>query len=114
MNRNYFVAVFSVFVVCSCTNDSIDDLTQPADVVTYTNQVRAIIETNCIGCHGNTSPLGNLSLTNYNQTKNNINNIIDRIQRPQGATGMMPLGQTRLPEGSISIIKKWRDDGLIE
>jgi len=98
----------------SCSNDSILDLTEPVDVVTYNGQVKFIIETNCAGCHGETNPQGNLSLITYNQTKNNINNILDRIQRPQGATGMMPSGLARLPESTISMIEKWKDDGLIE
>lgn len=91
-----------------------NDLIKIPDTVTYTNSVKAIIDANCIGCHGNSNPLANLSLTNYNQVKAEIDDVIDRIERAQGAQGMMPQSGTRLPQSSIDIIKKWRDDGLIE
>ena len=91
-----------------------NDLINVPDTVTYNNSIKAIIDANCIACHGNSNPLANLSLTNFNQVKEEVGNIIERIERQQGAQGMMPQSGARLPKSSINIIKKWRDDGSIE
>ena len=114
MKGKYVIFTLNVLQFWSCTTHSINDLSQPNDIVTYNGQIKLIFEANCISCHGNFNPQGNLSLTNYIQVKNNINNIIDRIQRPQGSLGMMPSGLTRLSEPAITAVIKWRDGGLIE
>jgi mono/diheme cytochrome c family protein len=113
MKKIFFFFTF-LFLISSCANDSENDLINVPDTVTYNNSVKAIIDANCIACHGNSSPAANLSLTNYNQVADSVDDIIDRIERPQGAQGMMPQSGTRLPQSSIDIIKKWRDDGLDE
>jgi hypothetical protein len=113
MKKVFFFITF-LFHFTSCTNDSENDLINVPDTVTYNNSVKAIIDANCIGCHGNTNPLANLSLTNFSQVQEEVDNIIERIELPQGTTGLMPQSGTRLPQNSIDIIKKWRDDGLNE
>jgi mono/diheme cytochrome c family protein len=113
MKKIFFFFTF-LFLISSCANDSENDLINVPDTVTYNNSVKAIIDANCIGCHGNTNPLANLSLTNFSQVQEEVDNIIERIELPQGTTGLMPQSGTRLPQNSIDIIKKWRDDGLNE
>jgi hypothetical protein len=114
--KKVFYFITFLFHFTSCTNDSENDLINVPDTVTYNNSVKAIIDANCIACHGNSSPAANLSLTNYNQVADadTVDNIIERIELPQGTTGLMPQSGTRLPQNSIDIIKKWRDDGLNE
>jgi mono/diheme cytochrome c family protein len=113
MKKIFFFFTF-LFLISSCANDSENDLINVPDTVTYNNSVKAIIDANCIGCHGNTNPLANLSLTNFSQVQEEVDSIIERIELPQGTTGLMPQSGTRLPQNSIDIIKKWRDDGLNE
>ena len=101
----------------SCENNSPDDLIEgniPANV-TYTNDVRAIIQSNCIVCHQEPPQNGApMPLTNLEKVRQAIieRGLIDRISRPQGAEGMMPNGGTRLPQNKIDIIIKWRDQGF--
>ncbi|MCG2610495.1 hypothetical protein LZZ90_03115 [Flavobacterium sp. SM15] len=40
--------------------------------------------------------------------------LIDRISLPQGTQGMMPNGETRLPQYQINQIIAWRDAGFPE
>ena len=102
----------------SCTNHSEDDLIIKADIssdVTYTSNVKSIIDNNCLNCHGSTNPNAGLSLTNYDQVKQAVLNsgLIDRISRPAGDPQLMP--QTgKLPQQTIDIIIKWNTDGLLE
>ena len=102
----------SVFIT-SCSSNSTDDLVGPIPVnVTYENDVKEIIESNCISCHQeppiNGAPM---SLADFESVKQAVlsRGLIDRISRDQGSEGMMPLGGMKLPQNKIDIIVKWRD-----
>jgi len=79
---------------------------------TYNATVKALIQNNCGSCHGSGGPQTNY--TNYNNAKNNIDEILRRINLAQGAPGMMPNGGTKLSQTTINQIQKWKDDGLTE
>jgi hypothetical protein len=107
------------FVAFGCTNDSTSDLIsdEPIENVTYTENVRTIINNNCIICHG-TNPANGapMPLTTYEAVKEAVQNrgLLDRISREQGAPGMMPNGGTRLPQNLIDLIVQWNAQGLQE
>lgn len=109
----------ALLLLCSCENDSPADLTYPIpeETITYTEYVRTIINNNCIICHGTTPANGApMPLTTYAAVKDAVEHrgLLDRISRPQGASGMMPNGGTRLPQSQIDIINAWAADGLQE
>lgn len=108
------ISLALVSVACeSRTYEEISDKTPVAELVTYNKDVKPIIDANCISCH---SPTGSASFqpwTNYGQVKNNIDKIIDRIGRPIGDPQKMPQGGSLSPT-QISIITKWKADGLTE
>ncbi|WP_415328962.1 c-type cytochrome [Chryseobacterium sp. MMS23-Vi53] len=106
----YLISSAVVFVACeSRTYEEISDATPITEQVTYTKDIKPIIDANCISCH---SP-GAQALTNYSQVKNNIDNIIDRISRPNGDPGKMPQGGSLSPT-QINMFTKWKADGLTE
>jgi|SRR6218665_12088 len=114
--------VFSVFCAIlqlSCSNESTSDLIgdPPIDAITYENSVKSIMDNNCISCHGTTPTNGApMSLTTYANVKDAVLNrsLLDRISRNQGASGMMPLGSTRLPQDKINQINTWASEGFQE
>lgn len=111
----YIVFLFSI----SCSNHSEDDLTIPKVLTTtkYFQDVKPIIDNNCISCHGATPSNGApMSLVTYAQVKDAVESgvLIDRISRSQGAAGMMPSQGTRLPQATIDLIIDWNTDGLLE
>ncbi|MEC3877720.1 c-type cytochrome [Chryseobacterium salviniae] len=106
----YIISSAILLIACeSRTYEEISDNTPVAENVTYNKDVKAIIDANCVSCH---SP-GVLALTNYTEVKNNIDNIIDRISRPNGDPLKMPQGGSLSPS-QINIITKWKTDGLSE
>lgn len=115
-----FTVLSGFLLLTGCTNDSDSDLldnSANSEPVTYTNAVKSIITNNCISCHGTIPSNGApMSLMTYADVKNAVLNrgLIDRISRPQGADGMMPLGGTRLPQSSINKITEWNTNGLVE
>ncbi|GAB0155428.1 hypothetical protein CHRYSEOSP005_06890 [Chryseobacterium sp. Alg-005] len=106
----YISSLAITLIACeSRTYEEISDNTPIVEKVTYNKDVKPIVEANCVGCH---SP-GPQALTNYDQVKQNIDNILDRIQRPNGDPGKMPQGGA-LSQTQINIFIKWKADGLVE
>ncbi|MDW7692245.1 cytochrome c [Flammeovirgaceae bacterium SG7u.111] len=79
--------------------------------VTFAANVKTIIENNCSSCHTTGSQP---QFIDYQTAKNNVDNILDRIQREQGEGGFMPQGRSKLPQDDIDAIKLWKADGLKE
>lgn len=113
-----YLPLFLLAFLSGCSNNSTDDLVVlNTQQVRYNTQIRQIIESNCIACHQdppiNFAPM---RLTTYEDVKNAVltRGLIDRISRPQGATGMMPSGGTRLPQAVIDQIVQWQNEGFAE
>ena len=113
-----YSALLASLLLCGCSENSTDDLIgiNPG-AVKYNDQVKNIINTNCIVCHQNPPINGApMRLTTYDDVKNAVltRGLIDRISRPQGAPGMMPNGGTRLPQALINQIITWQNEGFAE
>lgn len=107
-----------IFVLYSCANDSEEDLIDQMpmpQLITYNDNIKAIIDNNCINCHSDPPVNGApYSLMDYNAVKNNVASIINRISLQQGQGGLMPLGGARLPQNIIDEVVQWQTDGLFE
>lgn len=109
----YLLILSSAAILAACdsrTYEEISDNTPIILPVSYTADVKPIVDNNCTGCHsaGSFKPL-----VTYDQVKNNIDGILDRIQRPNGDPGKMPKGGS-LSATQINIFIKWKADGLTE
>ena len=112
----YFMTLLLSNSFCACSNDSEDDMQNP-DPITYTNDVKAIIDANCLNCHSDPPTNGApIALVTYNQARNSTENgtLISRIQRQESESGAMPLGTPRLSQSLIDVIVQWRDDGFLD
>lgn len=76
----------------------------PTTQVSFMNDIKPILVSNCTGCHSN--------YNDYTSTKNDVDKILNRIQRQPGTTGFMPQGGQSLPAAQIELIMKWKADGL--
>ncbi|WP_281233863.1 cytochrome c [Flavobacterium gelatinilyticum] len=88
---------------------------EPATAVTYTKNVKSIIDANCIGCHQSGRSAGFRPLTTYAEVKAAVENanLLGRIQLQTGQQGIMPQGG-RMSQTNIDLIVKWNTDGLKE
>ena len=91
------------FVVISCSSsDDSPTLTN----VTYTGDIKFIIDDNCLNCHGNPTANGApMFLTTYDEVKEAVINrgLIDRIK-----DGSMPPTGTPLTDLQVQAIKDWK------
>lgn len=111
--------IIALFGLNSCTNDSLSDLTtiQEIETVNYTENIKSIIDNNCISCHGATPTNGAPnSLTTYENVREAVLNggLIERISIAEGSPGAMPEGGPRLPQNDINAIVQWNAEGLLE
>ncbi len=119
-NVTYLMALFLLIGISACTNDSEDDLIdqmQNPDPITYTNDVKAIIDNNCLNCHSDPPTNGApIALVTFSQVKNAAENgsLINRVQAQEGASGAMPIGGPRLPQTLVDLIVQWQTDGFTE
>ena len=103
---------FVIFILNGCTTDSLSDLTavEEVEMITYSENIKSIIDNNCIICHASTPVNGApMSLTTYENVKEAVLNrgLLDRISRAEGTSGAMPFGGPRLPQNSIDAINEW-------
>ncbi|MEN2401265.1 cytochrome c [Flavobacterium sp. MC2016-06] len=91
-----------------------DPGTDPTTKISYTKDVKSIIDANCVSCHQNGRAAGFTPLTTYAEVKAAVQNaqLLARIQLQNGQQGIMPQGG-RMSQTNIDLIIKWNTDGLI-
>lgn len=81
--------------------------------VTYQNNIQQIVQTSCAPCH--IAGKGNKkSLDNYTAAKDNIDEIIARIQKNPTDHGFMPMRNAKLSDQTIAAFIDWKAKGFRE
>lgn len=92
------------FHACSATKSG-----NGANAITYTNNVKAIIDANCAStCHNAAKPAGGIDLTNYSAVKSQTLDglLIKAIQHAEGADPM-PKKAPKMDDATIALIVSW-------
>ncbi|WP_298903379.1 hypothetical protein [uncultured Psychroserpens sp.] len=119
MKTKYNLYLISLLLLFNCSNTSEEDLIDATPIltlVTYVDNIKPIIDNNCIGCHSNPPINGApISLITYDNVKNAVENngLIDRISSTDQGF-LMPFGGPRLPQNLIDLVIQWEADGLLE
>lgn len=107
------ILVSLLMASCTTTEIPLDEVTEPVvEVVTYNGDVKAIIDNNCIGCHGTSSPQAGLSLVTYQQVRNAAENG-NLLNRMNNATNPMPPSGL-LPANTRALVDAWASEGFLE
>ena len=118
--KTLFLVLSLASILTSCTDDNpstLIDSTPITGVATYNQNVKSIIDNNCVVCHAAVPQNGApMSLVTYDQVKEAVLNrgLLTRISLENGNSSLMPRGGPRLPQATIDVIKKWQQDGLLE
>ena len=98
-----------IFQFCSSSKNA----AAKVPLITYTANVKPIMETRCTPCHfppkGNKKPYDT-----YTRVKGDITEIIDRVSRNPIDKGFMPLKHPKLSDSTINVLVQWKKDGLLE
>jgi len=115
--------IILLFCALSCSYDSEDDLIQDSNnggndpspnVVNYVDDIKPIMQSSCIACHGNPPTNGApFALINFSQVSQRAEAVFNSMNLQNGAPGSMPpLG--RLPQSTIDLIDEWIQNGKPE
>lgn len=116
-------AICSVLVValaamsCSGGDDSSTTETPPpagggtVTNPTYTANIKAIIDANCVSCHRSGGENSGVLLQTYAQVSAKAADIKIRIEKPAGDPLVMPKGG-KLSQSKIDLINKWIANGM--
>jgi mono/diheme cytochrome c family protein len=92
---------------------------QPAPIVTaatgitYKGNIEPLMVANCSPCH--MPPKGNKRPYNsYTAVKNDVDEILERIQKNPGERGFMPARHANLSDSTIQLVLQWKAAGLPE
>ena len=104
--KKLIILSISLLVLSSCSSD--DESMDPIDNgISYMGNVKAIMDTNCISCHGdplaNGAPMPLLTLANVKEAIQNR----DLIGRIEDGT-MPPAGSADLSAAQIQTVKDWK------
>jgi len=113
-----YLGVFLFFLISGCASDSQSDLVETINIdrVTYLDNVKTIIDNNCIVCHNSgPNPIGPFPLETYNEVKEKAQNgaLLIRIQLPAGDPSVMPK-TGKMPQQLIDVILAWAEQGYLE
>ena len=104
-----FLATIVVFEFCSGSKKA----QKTAPVVSYATNVQPVVMANCSPCHVG-SNAKQKKLDSYDAVKNNISEIVRRVQLNPGDKDFMPMRHPKLPDSTIQVLLKWRNDGLMQ
>ena len=113
-----YLCALATFFLISCASDSQSDLIESItiDKVTYLDNVKTIIDNNCIVCHNSgTNPIGPFPLETYSEVRDKAQNgaLLTRIQLPAGNPSVMPK-TGKMPQQLIDVIVAWAEGGFLE
>lgn len=105
-----FLITVTVLSYCSSSKKAASAKTAP---VLYAGNVESIVMTSCTPCHfppgGNKKPLNS-----YAAVRDNIDDIIRRIELNPTDRGFMPFKHAKLSQDTINVFKQWKTDGMQE
>ena len=104
-----FLVTVIVFEFCSGSKKA----QKTAPVVSYATNVQPVVAVNCSPCHvGSNARQKNLG--SYDAVKNNIDDIVSRIQKNPDEKGFMPFKHSKLPDSTIQVFVNWRANGFMQ
>lgn len=99
------------FVLEFCSSSK--NVTKAAPKVNYTANVQPLILANCSPCH--IPPKGRIkALDTYASAKDNIDEIIARVNKNPADKGFMPFKHPKLSDSTLNVLAMWKSDGLLE
>lgn len=119
MKKVIITLVASAMIAVACEKDKVspgptEDCT---DTPTYTNDVKAILDTHCAtsGCHNASSRANGLDYSTYSSASSKAGNsdFLGSI-RHDGGFKAMPLGASKLSDANIMTLTCWVENGLPE
>ena len=110
----YSLAAVTMLALLSNCHSSKKAQAAAAPKPSYDNGVQTLVVNNCSPCHIPSKGGNKLALDTYAAVKDNIDDILARIQLEPGQRGFMPMNHPKLSDSTIAVFKQWKDEGTLE
>jgi hypothetical protein len=115
MKKLLLLAAFALTIfLIQCKKDTVDTVTCTGATPTYTNTIKAVMDTKCAtsGCHNATTKASGYDLSTYAATSSNASKsaFLGSIQHKSGYEAM-PKGSTKLVDSVLTKIACWVQNG---
>ena len=104
----------SALVLCNCHTSKKTAKSTTAPAVTFSGNVKSLVETKCAPCHIPEKGGNKKALNNYDNLKSSIGDVITRIHLNPTDRGFMPARNPKLSDEEIAVFTQWRDAGTPE
>ena len=107
------VATVAIFSYCGSSKKAAK--AEAKTVSVYAANVETAVMNNCAPCHFTSKGGNKKALDTYASVRDNIDDIIKRIELNPTDKGFMPFKKTaKLDEATINLFKQWKADGSVE
>ncbi len=120
MKKLIILSVLSVIVIAiSCSkkmtpSKANEAAITPKATVTYTNNIKTLIQTKCTPCHIPANGGFKTAFDNYDAAKKYIDDMIRRTRLNPAEKDYMPFKFPRLSEAEVAVFKKWKEEGMAQ
>jgi hypothetical protein len=108
--KTTFLLLIVFFTIISCTREKVTPIDQQCNTtISYINDVKPILDAECVFCHQAVNPSGGYVFDSYSAVAANANAILGSMK----ASGyqLMPIGGPALPDSTIQKISCWINQG---
>ena len=112
MKKLFSLSILITAVICFSNCHSSKKLAKTK--VTYQANIQVLVATNCSPCHFPDKNGMKKPLNSYTAVRDNIDEILHRIELKPEEKGFMPFKHPRLSDSTIAVFKQWHDKGMPE
>ncbi|MEY5002124.1 MAG: hypothetical protein RLZZ211_2160 [Bacteroidota bacterium] len=108
--KTVLILFSGAFFFFSCTREKVTPIDQQCTTtISYLNDVKPILDAECVFCHQAVNPSGGYVFDSYSAVAANANAILGSMK----ANGyqLMPIGGPALPDSTIQKISCWINQG---
>jgi uncharacterized membrane protein len=115
-NCSYLLVIIAAIISFTRCNTSKKASTVQAPAkITYEADMVAVIQQHCSPCHIPSNGGRKKAFDNFTNLKNDIDEIIKRIELNPTDKGFMPFKKTaKMSDSTIAVFKQWKAGGMME
>lgn len=106
--------IVTVFVFSYCSSSKKAAATKESAQLSYASNIKTVVAGYCSPCHIPEKGGKKKAYDNYANVKDDIDEIIRRVELRPEEKGYMPFKKDKLSDSTIAIFKQWKEQGLSE
>jgi mono/diheme cytochrome c family protein len=106
--------IVTVFVFSYCSSSKKAAAKKASTHLSYAGNIKTVVAGYCSPCHIPEKGGKKMAYDNYANVKEDIDEIIRRIELNPDERGYMPFKRDKLGDSTVAVFKQWKEQGLFE